>query len=122
MNTIKTQKAVKAYCAEYWDAPDLLTVHVSDTLRARIEGLQEFLKANEDVHSLNIDTPRDFYQSEEELERFQSNARYDVEYLSVFRGFVCIYFQSKWDCAMNAEYNFSLDNSQNEHEYGEEDE
>jgi hypothetical protein len=120
MDTIKTQKAVKAYCAEYWDAPDLLTVHVSDALRKRIENVMEQMEREEDIWSVNLRIPDDFYRSDEEIEGFQHNARFDVDYITVIGKCVYLFIQSKWNCEHTAEYEITLDNTQLSHEYNEE--
>jgi glyoxylate carboligase len=64
--------------------------------------------------------PNDFYESEEEIEEFQANARFDVDYITVIGENVYLFIQSKWTCEHTAEYEFTLDNSQLTHDHNEE--
>lgn len=96
-------KMEKSFYGEFCQWPDEITAHLSDTLRQRISEIQSLIEASEDIKSVDIAVPPDFFDGEE-YEQMQIAGSFDVERLTVYRGGYCLSIQGKYDSHIQAEY------------------
>lgn len=93
----------KSFSSEYCNWPELINIGFSDDLKNKIDETRNLLKENTSIRHISIETPTRFLQDQSESE-IQKNCKYDVNYITIGRTFVCYYIQGKYDAHIQAEY------------------